>query len=123
MALIAAPIAAVLAGTLEFVILDGATEFPLLAIALAPFMVGATVLMTRPNPMLSALGRLNLIFILGILSPSNTTRKRTCLPHCLFVSRPLCCCRRSFLSVQSPASVANGGSCIGPPRPRSRPVS
>ena len=71
MAFVAAPIAAVLAGTLEFLILDGATEFPLLAIALAPFMIGATVLMTLPNRMLSALGRLNLIFILGILAPSN----------------------------------------------------
>jgi hypothetical protein len=71
MALIASPIAAILAGTLEFAILDGATDFPLLAIALAPFMIGATVLMTWPNRMLSALGRLNLIFILGILSPSN----------------------------------------------------
>jgi uncharacterized membrane protein YccC len=71
MAFLAAPIAAVLAGTLEFLILNGATEFPLLAIALAPFMIGATVLMTLPNRMLSALGRLNLIFILGILAPSN----------------------------------------------------
>jgi hypothetical protein len=71
MAFVAAPIAAVLAGTLEFLILDGATEFPLLAIALAPFMIGATVLVTLPNRMLSALGRLNLIFILGILAPSN----------------------------------------------------
>jgi hypothetical protein len=71
MAFVAAPIAAVLAGTLEFLILNGATEFPLLAIALAPFMIGATVLATLPNLMLSALGRLNLIFILGILAPSN----------------------------------------------------
>jgi hypothetical protein len=35
MAFVAAPIAAVLAGSLEFLILNGATEFPLLAIALA----------------------------------------------------------------------------------------
>jgi uncharacterized membrane protein YccC len=70
-ALLAAPIAAVLVGALEFLILDGADEFPLLAIALAPFMIGATVLMTLPDRMLSALGRLNLIFILGILAASN----------------------------------------------------
>jgi uncharacterized membrane protein YccC len=70
-ALVAMPIAVVLAGLLEFVILDGVSEFPLLAIALAPFMIGATVLMTLPNRMLSALGRLNLIFILAIFSPSN----------------------------------------------------
>jgi uncharacterized membrane protein YccC len=71
MALIAAPIASLLAAALEFLILDGVTEFPLLAIALAPFMVGATVLMTRPNRIVAALGRLNLIFILGIFVPSN----------------------------------------------------
>ena len=48
LAFIAAPIAAALAGTLEFLILDGVNEFALLALALAPFMIGATVLMTRP---------------------------------------------------------------------------
>jgi hypothetical protein len=71
MALVAAPITAVLAGTLEFLILDGATEFPLLAIALAPFMIGAAVATRWPHPIVAALGRLNLIFILVILSPSN----------------------------------------------------
>jgi len=70
-AFIAAPIAAVLAGTLEFLILDGVTEFPLLALALAPFVIGTMVAATRPDPMVASLGRLNLIFILVILSPSN----------------------------------------------------
>ena len=70
-ALIAAPIAGVLAGILEFVILDGATEFPLLALALAPFMIGAAVAIRWPHRIVAALGRLNLIFILDILSPSN----------------------------------------------------
>jgi len=70
-AFIAAPIAAFLAGTLEFLILDGVTEFPLLALALAPFVIGAIVAATRPHPMVASLGRLNLIFILVILSPSN----------------------------------------------------
>jgi hypothetical protein len=70
-ALIAAPIAAVLVGILEFLILDGVTEFPLLALALAPFMIGAVVAMRWPHPIVAALGRLNLIFILDILSPSN----------------------------------------------------
>jgi uncharacterized membrane protein YccC len=71
MALIAAPIAAILAGILEFLILDGATEFPLLALALAPFIIGATIAKTLPNPIVAALGRLDLIFILIIFSPSN----------------------------------------------------
>ena len=70
-AFIAAPIAAFLAGTLEFLILDGVTEFPLLALALGPFVIGAIVAATRPHPMVASLGRLNLIFILVILSPSN----------------------------------------------------
>jgi len=70
-ALVAAPIAAVLAGILEFLILDGATEFPLLALALAPFMIGAAVAIRWPHRIVAALGRLNLIFILDIFSPSN----------------------------------------------------
>ena len=52
-ALIAAPIAAILAGVLDFLILDGVTEFPLLALALAPFMIGAAVLTTLPNQVLA----------------------------------------------------------------------
>jgi hypothetical protein len=71
LAFIGAPIAALLAGVLEFLILDGVNEFALLALALAPFMVGATVLMTRPNRLVSGLGRINLIFILAIFAPTN----------------------------------------------------
>jgi uncharacterized membrane protein YccC len=70
-ALIAGPIAALLAGVLEFLVLEGVTEFPLLALGLAPFMIGAALLMTLSNPVLSALGWLNLILILFILGPSN----------------------------------------------------
>jgi uncharacterized membrane protein YccC len=70
-ALIAAPIAAILAGVLDFLILDGVTEFPLLALALAPFMIGAAVLTTLPNQVLAGIGRLNLIFILVIAGLSN----------------------------------------------------
>lgn len=40
MAMIATPIAAFLAGVLEFLVLGGVTEFPLLAIGLAPFISG-----------------------------------------------------------------------------------
>ena len=70
-ALIAAPIAAILAGVLVFVILDGVTDFPLLALGLAPFMIGAAVLATLPNQLLSGIGRLNLIFILVVAGLSN----------------------------------------------------
>jgi uncharacterized membrane protein YccC len=70
-ALVAAPIAAVVAGILEFLILDGVTEFPLLVLALAPFMIGAAVAIRWPHPIVAALGRLNLIFFLDIFSPTN----------------------------------------------------
>ena len=70
-AVVAALVASLMAGMLEFVVLDGATAFPLLAIGLAPFLIGATLLMTLPNRILSALGRLNLVFILLLLAPSN----------------------------------------------------
>jgi len=71
MALVATPIAAVLAGVLEFLVLDGADQFQLLALALAPLAIGATLLMTKPNPIPASLGRLSLIFTLAILAPSN----------------------------------------------------
>jgi hypothetical protein len=71
LAFIGAPIAAALVGVLEFLTLDGVNEFALLALALAPFMIGSTVLMTLPNSLLSGLGRVNLIFILAIFAPSN----------------------------------------------------
>jgi hypothetical protein len=86
-AVVAAPVASLMAGILEFVVLDGATAFPLLAIGLAPFMIGAALLMTLPNPILSALGRLNLVFILGLLAPSNpqTYNPQTFLFSVLFL--------------------------------------
>jgi len=71
-ALVGAPMGVLVAGLLEFVVLDGVSDFPLLAIALAPFMIGLTVLMTRPNRVLSAFGRLNLVFALVVLAPTNS---------------------------------------------------
>ncbi|MGY3496356.1 FUSC family protein [Bradyrhizobium sp. USDA 4502] len=71
MAAIAAPIAALFAGILEFAVLDGATAFPLLAVGLAPFTIGSALLMTVPNRILSALGRINLVWVLLLFSPSN----------------------------------------------------
>jgi uncharacterized membrane protein YccC len=71
LALIAAPVAAALTGVLEFLVLDGATEFELLALGLAPFMIGAALLMALANPVFAGMGRLILIFMLVILAPSN----------------------------------------------------
>jgi uncharacterized membrane protein YccC len=70
-ALVGTPIAALLAGILEFVILNGSDAFPQLAVGLAPFIVGAALLMTSKNLLWSSLGRVNLQFIVLILAPSN----------------------------------------------------
>lgn len=83
LAVIGAPIAIVLTGILEFVILDGADAFPLLAIALAPFTVGSALLMTSKNLLWSSLGRVNLPFTLLILAPSNP---QTYNPHAFLVT-------------------------------------
>ncbi|MDL2410101.1 FUSC family protein [Rhizobium calliandrae] len=69
--LVGTPIAAVLTGLLEFIILNGADAFPLLAIGLAPFMIGSALLMTSKRLLWSSLGRVNLLFIIIILAPSN----------------------------------------------------
>jgi uncharacterized membrane protein YccC len=69
--LVGTPIAAVLTGILEFIILNGADAFPLLAIAMAPFTIGAAILMKSQNLLWSSLGRVNLLFIPVILAPSN----------------------------------------------------
>jgi hypothetical protein len=69
--LVGAPIAIVLTGMLEFIVLDGADAFPLLAIALAPFTIGAAVLLTSRNLLWSSLGRVFLSYMLLILAPNN----------------------------------------------------
>jgi uncharacterized membrane protein YccC len=69
--LVGTPIAAVLTGILEFVILNGADAFPLLAIVMAPFTIAAAILMKSQNPLRSSLGRVNLLFIPLLLAPSN----------------------------------------------------
>jgi uncharacterized membrane protein YccC len=71
LALIAAPIAGLLAGLLEFVVLDGVDAFTLLAIGLAPLVIGAALLISLPNRIVSALGRFILIFAVIIFSPAN----------------------------------------------------
>jgi hypothetical protein len=70
-ALIGTPIAAVLTGILEFITLNGADAFPLLAIALAPFTVGAALLMTSKSLLWSVLGRVILPYTMLMLAPSN----------------------------------------------------
>jgi uncharacterized membrane protein YccC len=86
-ALIASPIAIAFAGAFEFLILDGVSDFPLLAIGLAPFVVGAGLLISGPHPGLASLGRLSLIFFMVIFSPSNpqTYNPQTFVFSSLFV--------------------------------------
>jgi uncharacterized membrane protein YccC len=69
--LVGAPIAIALTGILEFFVLNGVSDFPLLAIGLAPFLIGVGLLATLPNPVLSGLGKVNLIFISAIFAASN----------------------------------------------------
>jgi uncharacterized membrane protein YccC len=70
-AVIAMPIAALLAGVTEFLILDGVDQFPLLAIGMAPSVLAAALLFTIPNPRLASIGFLLLVFFPVILFPTN----------------------------------------------------
>jgi uncharacterized membrane protein YccC len=70
-AVIAMPIAALLAGVTEFLILDGVDQFPLLAIGMAPSVLAAALLFTIPNPRLASIAFLVLVFFPVILSPAN----------------------------------------------------
>ncbi|HTZ78282.1 MAG TPA: FUSC family protein [Stellaceae bacterium] len=70
-AAIAVPIAALLAGVMQFLILDGVDQFPLLAIGMAPVVLVTALLLTVPNPRLVSISFLVLIFFLVIFSPTN----------------------------------------------------
>jgi uncharacterized membrane protein YccC len=70
-AVVAMPIAALLAGVTEFLILDGVDQFPLLAIAMAPSVLGAALLFTLPNATISSIGFLVLVYYPILLSPAN----------------------------------------------------
>jgi uncharacterized membrane protein YccC len=70
-AVIAIPIAALLAGVTEFVILDGVDQFPLLAIGMAPTVLVAALAFTLPNARISSIGFLVLVYFPILLFPSN----------------------------------------------------
>jgi uncharacterized membrane protein YccC len=98
MAAVAAPIAVAFAGLLEFLILDGVSDFPLLAIGLAPFIIGAALLITSANPALSTLGWLDLIFMMAAFEPINP---QTYNPQAfLFFSLFLCLATGLLLAAQ-----------------------
>jgi uncharacterized membrane protein YccC len=92
------PIAIALTGILEFFVLDGVSDFPLLAIGLAPFLIGTALLAALPNPVLSGLGKVNLIFISAVLAASNP---QTYNPQAfLFTSLFLCIASGLILGAQ-----------------------
>jgi uncharacterized membrane protein YccC len=70
-AVVAIPIAALLAGVTEFLILDGVDQFPLLAIGMAPGVLAAALLFTLPNARISSMSFLVLVFFPLLLSPEN----------------------------------------------------
>jgi uncharacterized membrane protein YccC len=70
-ALIAMPTAFALAGIINFLILDGADAFPLLALGMAPAIIGAGLLVASGNPKFAPIGTLLLVFTPLLLSPSN----------------------------------------------------
>src|SRR5712672_2835794 len=70
-AVIAMPIAALLAGVTEFLILDGVDQFPLLAIGMAPVVLAGALLSISPNQQLASTAFLVLVFFVVILSPTN----------------------------------------------------
>jgi hypothetical protein len=70
-AVIAMPIAALLAGVTEFLILDGVDQFSLLAIGMAPSVLAAALVFTIPKPKLASIAFLVLVFFPVILSPAN----------------------------------------------------
>jgi len=69
--LILLPVCSALGGVFGFVVLDGASDFPLLAIGLAPFVVGPALLMASSDRQIATLGRLTLVFTTSIFPPSN----------------------------------------------------
>ncbi|GJD49555.1 p-hydroxybenzoic acid efflux pump subunit AaeB [Methylobacterium crusticola] len=68
-ALIGMPLAAAAAGIVEFVVLDGAQGFPLLAIAVAPVVFLACFLSLRPAT--AGIGFILLVFFPVVLAPAN----------------------------------------------------
>ena len=70
-ALVAAPVAAVAAGLTQFALLDGADQFPLLAMGMAPTVIGASLVVMSGKPRLAPIGTLTLVLFPIMLSPSN----------------------------------------------------
>jgi uncharacterized membrane protein YccC len=70
-ALIGLPVAAVIAGLTQFLILDGVDQFELLALGLGPATIGAALLQSSSKPQRAMFGFVLLVFVPEILAPSN----------------------------------------------------
>jgi uncharacterized membrane protein YccC len=70
-AMIAMPLVVVVAGVTEFLVLDGADQFPLLMLAMVPPVLAASLMLASGNPTLYGIGFLLLVFVPVVLSPSN----------------------------------------------------
>ena len=70
-ALVAIPLAGVTAGITEFLILDGADAYPLLAIALLPTILAGCLLMSAGKPALFGIGFLFIVFTPALMSLAN----------------------------------------------------
>lgn len=86
LAVFAMPIVCLLAGVLKYFVFNGVSEFQLLAIGLAPVVIGLALLITLPSGVLPPLSRLSLVFMLVVLAPSNpqSYAPETFLVTCLF---------------------------------------
>lgn len=71
MAVVATAAACLIAGILKYFVFNGVSEFQLLAIGLAPVVIGLSLLISLPNSALSPLGRLTLVFTFAIFMPTN----------------------------------------------------
>ena len=65
------PLAVAAVGVTEFLVLDGVAEFPLLAIAMAPTIVAACLLIGTGKPPLAPIGFLLLVFFAVFMAPAN----------------------------------------------------
>ena len=65
------PLAIAAVGVTEFLVLDGVAEFPLLAIAMAPPIAAACLMLASGKPPLARIGFPLLVFFPVFLSPSN----------------------------------------------------
>jgi hypothetical protein len=71
LAVLSTSLACLLAGILKYFIFNGVSDFQLLAIGLAPVVIGLALLISLPSRLWSPIGRLTLVFTLAIFMPTN----------------------------------------------------